>query len=286
MKELCSRLGVERNSLTAYHLQTDSQTERVNQELEQYLRLYCNYRQNDWAEWLSIAEFSYNNRIHSSTGQSLFLVNLGRHPNTGQDTGKITEDSPGTEEFLKMIKEIRNKVEEVLKKTNEMMKKKWDAKKKSEIKQKNGDLVWVDATHYSTDQPLRKLSTKQLGPFPIIRKIGRLAYKLKIPATWKSIHPVVNESYLMSYIKPMFKQQSQKSDNRIVNPTTQTNIQEVEEILDSRWRGDKLQYLIKWRGQPLEERTWESRDEVIKGAPRLCKEFHQKHLDAPRVPTI
>jgi len=166
------------------------------------------------------------------------------------------------------------------------MKKKWDAKKKSEIKQKEGDLVWVDVTYYSTDQPSRKLLTKQLGPFPIIRKIGRLAYELKIPTTWKSIHPVVNESYLMSYIKPIFEQQSQKSDNRIVNPTTQTNVQQVEEILNSRWRGDKLQYLIKWRGQPLEERTWESRDEVIKEAPRLCKEFHQKHLDAPRVPTI
>jgi len=68
MKELYSRLGIERNPSTAYHPQTDGQTERVNQELEQYLRLYCNYRQNDWTEWLSIAEFSYNNRIHSSTG--------------------------------------------------------------------------------------------------------------------------------------------------------------------------------------------------------------------------
>jgi len=61
MKELYSRLGVERNSSTAYHPQTDSQTERVNQELKQYLRLYCNYKQNNWAEWLLIAEFSYNN---------------------------------------------------------------------------------------------------------------------------------------------------------------------------------------------------------------------------------
>jgi len=61
MKELCSQLGIERNPSTAYHPQTNGQTERVNQELEQYLQLYCNYRQNDWAEWLSIAEFSYNN---------------------------------------------------------------------------------------------------------------------------------------------------------------------------------------------------------------------------------
>jgi len=83
-----------------------------------------------------------------------------------------------------------------------------------------------------------------------------------------------------------FEQQSQKSDNRITNPNNQTNVQEVEEILDSRWRGGELQYLIKWKGQSLEERTWENRSEVVKGVPKSCKEFHQKHPDAPRVPTI
>ena len=230
--------------------------------------------------------FSYNNRIYSSTGRSPFLINLGRHPSTGQDIGKTTEDSPGTEHFLKTIKEIRNEVEEALKKTNAMMKKKWDAKKKPEIEQKNGELIWVDAAHYSTDQPSKKLSAKQLGPFPIIQKIGKLAYELKIPSTWKSIHPVINESYLTSYVTPTFEQQSQKSDNRVANPTDQTKVQEVEEILDSRWRGGNLQYLIKWKGQPLEERTWENRAEVVKGAPRSCKEFHQRHPDAPRVPVI
>jgi len=144
----------------------------------------------------------------------------------------------------------------------------------------------VDAAHYNTDQPSKKLSAKQLGPFLIIQKVGKLAYKLKIPSTWKSIHLVVNESYLTSYVTPIFEQQSQRSDNKVTNPIDQNCIQEVEEILDSRWRGDKLQYLIKWKGQPLEERTWENRAEVIKGALRSCKEFHQKHPDAPRVPII
>jgi len=151
MKELCSQLGVERNPSTAYHSQTDGQTERINQELEQYLRLYCNYRQNNWAKWLSIAEFSYNNRIHSSTGRSPFLINLGHHPNIGQDIGKTMEDSPRTKQFLKTIKEIRSEVEEALKKTNAIMKKKWDAKKKSEVEQKNRDLVWVDTAYYNID---------------------------------------------------------------------------------------------------------------------------------------
>ena len=85
---------------------------------------------------------------------------------------------------------------------------------------------------------------------------------------------------------PTFEQQLQKSDNRVTNPTDQTKVQEVEEILDSRWRGGKLQYLIKWKGQPLEERTWENRTKVVKGAPRSYKEFHQRHPDAPRVPVI
>jgi len=50
IKELCLQLGIKRNSSTAYHSQTDGQTEQINQELEQYLQLYCNYRQNDWME--------------------------------------------------------------------------------------------------------------------------------------------------------------------------------------------------------------------------------------------
>jgi len=61
MKKLCSWLEIERNPSTIYHFQTNGQTEWVNQELEQYLWLYCNYRQNNWAEWLLITEFSYNN---------------------------------------------------------------------------------------------------------------------------------------------------------------------------------------------------------------------------------
>jgi len=197
MKELCSQLGIERNPSTAYHPQTNGQTERVNQELKQYLRLYCNYRQNDWAEWLSIVEFPYNNQIHSSTGQSPFMINLGHHPNVRENMNSSTEDSPGMEQFLKTIKEIRSGVETALRKTNKVIKKKWDAKKKPEVERKSGDLVWVDAAHYNTNQPSKKLSAKRLGPFPIIRKIGKLAYELKIPSTWKSIHPVVNESYLL-----------------------------------------------------------------------------------------
>ncbi|KAL5512852.1 hypothetical protein ACEPAH_3250 [Sanghuangporus vaninii] len=80
MKELYKLLHIEGNPSTAYHPQTDGQTERVNQELEQYLRLYVNHRQSDWADWLALAEFVYNNREHSATKLSPFFVNSGVHP--------------------------------------------------------------------------------------------------------------------------------------------------------------------------------------------------------------
>jgi hypothetical protein len=67
MKGLYQNLGIEANPSTAYHPQTDGQTERVNQELEEYLRIYVNERQNDWVDWLPIAQFCHNDRSHSVT---------------------------------------------------------------------------------------------------------------------------------------------------------------------------------------------------------------------------
>ena len=70
-----------------YHLQADGQTEWVNQELEQYLQLFTSKRQDDWADLLSMAEFQYNNHIHSSTQQTPFLLDSGQHPQIGHDMG-------------------------------------------------------------------------------------------------------------------------------------------------------------------------------------------------------
>jgi len=67
MRELNGMLGIESKLLTAFHPQTDGQTERVNQELEQYLRMFIDHRQEQWPKWLGTVEFAYNNKVHSST---------------------------------------------------------------------------------------------------------------------------------------------------------------------------------------------------------------------------
>jgi len=63
MKELNNLLGIQTKLLMAYHSQTNGQTKRINQELEQYLRVFIDYRQEQWPDWLGTAEFAYNNKI-------------------------------------------------------------------------------------------------------------------------------------------------------------------------------------------------------------------------------
>ena len=80
MEELTKVLGTKRILSTAYHLQADGQTERINQEVGTFLWHYVNYQQDNWTEWLVAAEFSYNDKKHTAMGQTPFELNFGRHP--------------------------------------------------------------------------------------------------------------------------------------------------------------------------------------------------------------
>ncbi len=77
---LCFHLKIKQRLRTVFHPQTDGQTERQNQTLKQYLRGYGNYQQDNWVEWLVIAEFTYNNSVQSATGNTPFYLAYGFHP--------------------------------------------------------------------------------------------------------------------------------------------------------------------------------------------------------------
>jgi transposase InsO family protein len=83
IKELYAMLDIKGNPSTAYHPQTDGQTERINQEVEIYLRFYLNYQQDNWSQQLPLAEFAYNDHQHSSTGHSPFTLTNGTNPYKG-----------------------------------------------------------------------------------------------------------------------------------------------------------------------------------------------------------
>ncbi|PRP82731.1 hypothetical protein PROFUN_09816, partial [Planoprotostelium fungivorum] len=86
------QMGTKHSMSTAYHPQLDGQTERVNSVLNQYLRVYCSYLQDDWVPLLATAEFAYNNSVHTSTGVTPFFANQGLHPNTGRGSRSVADD--------------------------------------------------------------------------------------------------------------------------------------------------------------------------------------------------
>src|SRR5579875_422836 len=98
-------LNMELHFTSGYHPEADGQTERVNQTLEQYIRIYCSYQQDDWARLLPITEFAYNNALNASTGISLFFANKGYHPNiTVHPEYKLASDT--ARDFVVNIDEL------------------------------------------------------------------------------------------------------------------------------------------------------------------------------------
>ena len=191
-------LGVQQNLSTAYHPQTDGQTEQVNQDVKQYLRIFVNYQQDNWKDWLSITEFSHNNSIHSAIGTTPFLVNTGQHPWTGQDTGKdICNEA--TMSFHDCMKHSREDAHAALQQAADRMKKSYDKHVCPNREYSKGNKVYLETTNLKTDRLAKKLDDKRFSPFEVIEKIGTSTYKLKLPDTWPVIHPTFHNSYLTPF---------------------------------------------------------------------------------------
>ena len=124
----------------AYHLQTDGQTEQINQELEQYLRMFIDHRQEQWPEWLGMAKFAYNNKKHTATQVLPFEANYGLSPRIGFK-GRRGKRFEAAEEFAERMKQVQEEVKVALEKAQEEMKRYADRKRKEGVEFKVGDLV-------------------------------------------------------------------------------------------------------------------------------------------------
>jgi len=105
MKELNYLLGIQTKLSTAYHPQTNGQTERINQELEQYLRVFIDHRQEQWPNWLGTVEFAYNNKIYVATKILLFKANYGQDPRMGFE-GRRKRKYEAAGKFVERMKRI------------------------------------------------------------------------------------------------------------------------------------------------------------------------------------
>ena len=271
-------IGIKPTLSTAYHPQTDGKTERMNAEIEQYLRAFCAYRQDDWVQWLPIAEFALNARISSATGKSPFELLYGYQPEFRVSENPMT-NVPAADERLKLLKEAQEDARSALELTAERMKRFYDHGVQAAPQFKIGDKVYVEREKHPRGQPTSKLAPRRDGPYPIVRKLGELVYEVKLTPRDKR-HPVFH----VDRLRPT-KTATRVPDRELPEPppivVDEEEEYEVEEILDSAIRNGKFKYYVKWKGYSDAECSWEP-EENVKNAPDLVRKFHRKNPGAPR----
>jgi hypothetical protein len=275
-KEVCDQLKIRQNISTAYHPQTDGQSERTNQTVETILRIYCNHRQTNWSEHLPLVQYIINARPSSATKVAPFDAWMGHIPRTHQTYHP--SPLPKFEERKVELLKTRLQIDKAIRHAQELM-----IKERAFKPYQEGERVWLEGTHLNTTHPTFKLRAKRFGPFPIKKKLSAVAYELDLPSQWR-IHPVFNATQLHPY-----KETEIHGPNFPEPPpemVAEEEEYEVEEIRDARsyGRARQLQYLIKWKGYSEAHNSWEPVKHIH--APQKLQEFKDKHPTAIKEATL
>jgi len=225
-QEWCKILGIESTMSTAYHPQTDGQTERINQSLEQYLRCYVDYNLSNWSNLLPSAEFAYNNQAHEGTKDSPFFLEYGRNPRAGPS---LVKESPQRDlnDLTYKRQEALEQAKAALTLAAERMKWYYDKKVQS-VPFKVGNKVLLNLKDYQTME--RALRPRYEGPFKVIEKLSDVTFQLRIPPRYRALHPVFHTSKLAQYSKSTIHRQKSIAPPPILIQGQEE--WEVEEILD------------------------------------------------------
>ena len=182
--EACKLLGTKLATSTAFHPQTDGQTERANRTLEVYLRHYVSTSHDDWDDLLAAAEFAYNNAWQESVKATPFQLNSGQQARTPLGLGNASVPAAGT--FVGRIQESISRAKTLLHAAQQRMKVFADQKRR-EIEYKVGDQMLLSTKYLKLKTPgARKLLPRWIGPFKVLERIGAVAYKLDITIELKS----------------------------------------------------------------------------------------------------
>src|SRR5258708_3412033 len=250
--------------------------EHMNQEIEAYLCVFVSHQQDDWADWLPLAEFAYNNKIHAATHQTPFELDAGQHPHLGVEPTR-TSTVEAADTFMRQLDHAQEEAKAALEWAADNMKWYYDQNHQTVPEYKVGDKAWLSLQNYSSDQPMKKLDHKWAGPFTITKVVSPAAIKLHLSAQEKNIHPIVSVSSIHPYILDEIVECLQPPQPSPVTVNDQEEYK-VEEILDSRFRWGKLWYLVKFVSWSNSDNMWLPHTEVH--TPAVVKEFHLQHPDA------
>src|SRR5258708_16239381 len=268
-QEIMKVLQVKHKMSTTYHLQTDGQTERLNQELEVYLQIFCANLLNSWNAMLPIAEFTHNSCMHEELKQSPFHLIYGTEPIA---LPKVIHrmNAPTAEGRIIALKIAR---EEALA-AHDLAHQKMTQRTMHYSKPfKLGQKVWLESKNLRIPYPSRKLAPKREGPFLIKQVIGPVTYHLTLPKQWK-IHNIFHACLLTPY-----------NENDIHGPN-ETRLPpdlingfkeyEVELIRAHKGNGTRRRYLIKWRNYNSSNNTWQPEDN-LNNTEQILKKYKRTH---------
>jgi hypothetical protein len=261
-KELFRLVNTKLCMSSAYHPQSDGQTERVNQCLETFLRCFVHSCPRQWLRWLSLAEYWYNTSLHSSLNRSPFEVLYGHSPRHFGLTPPEASSVPDVDSMLAERATMLDLVRQHLLRAQRRMKQQAD-KRRSERVFHVGDQVYLKLQPYVqaslAPRAHQKLAFRYFGPYTVLAKVGDVAYKLDLPAT-SSVHPVFHVSLLKSAPSakyPISSSVPEHSDNLQVPKVI------LQRRLHPRRSGSVPQLLIKWSGLGHDLATWED-EEALK----------------------
>ncbi|KAG8474912.1 hypothetical protein CXB51_031631 [Gossypium anomalum] len=271
-QKLQDALGTKLNFSTAFHPQTDGQSERVIQILEDMLRCCVLEFQGSWERYLPLVEFAYNNSYQTSLKMAPYEALYGRKCRTPLYWTELKENQIYGVDLIKETEEKVKVIRDCLKAVSDRQKSYADLKRK-DIEFQVGDKVFLKVSPWK--KVLRfgrkgKLSPRFIGPYEVIEKVGPVAYRLALPPELEKIHDVFHVSMLRRY----------RSDpSHVVSPTEielqpdMTYEEEPIKILarEVKQLRNKNVALVKvlWQRHGIEEATWESEETMRNQYPHL-----------------
>jgi transposase InsO family protein len=274
--DFCYYLATRRCFSTAFHPQTDGQTERMNQTLECYLRCYIAYEQDDWASLLACAEYAANSAVSATTKSTPFELVYSFTPSLNLNVARDTQvrreqarpENQHAREAASRLEESLEAAVDLRARANASMEKYYN-KKRTARTFKAGDLVRLATRNLRLRRVHKKLADKFVGPFVVEKAIGANAYRLQLPAEYGRVHPTFHVSLLEPY----------RAREGCEPPAAAADLDEdqfeVEEVLDEQTFDGATHFYVKWVGWDAEDNTWEP-EAHMRDAVEKVREFRER----------